>query len=119
MHGERVAAHRQRQSLHQISCCSLPIRRANPALPWHTRPFPNACYVLAGTLIVEDQARAKRRALKTAQAFTESVDEARREGGGSEPTVVILTRPGAPGNATSKPIEGGQPEPGCAGARGA
>jgi quercetin dioxygenase-like cupin family protein len=83
---------------------------ANTALPWHTHPFPNAGYVLAGQLTIEDKASGKKQTFKTGQAFTESVDDAHRGVSGSVPTVLIITYSGSPGVATFTPIKGSKPE---------
>jgi len=80
------------------------------ALPWHRHPFPNAGYVLQGSLTIEDRESGKRRTFQTGQAFAESVDDVHRGVSGDTATVVLLTYAGTKGTPTSVPIKGEQPE---------
>jgi quercetin dioxygenase-like cupin family protein len=83
---------------------------ANTALPWHIHPMPNAGYVLAGQLTIEDKASGKKQTFKAGQAFTESVDDVHRGVSGNEPTVLIITYSGTVGVPTFKQVDGGKPE---------
>jgi quercetin dioxygenase-like cupin family protein len=83
---------------------------ANTALPWHVHPMPNAGYVLAGQLTIEDKASGKKQTFKTGEAFTESVDDVHRGVSGNEPTVLIITYSGTVGVPTFKQVDGGKPE---------
>jgi quercetin dioxygenase-like cupin family protein len=80
------------------------------ALPWHTHPFPNAVYVLSGTLTLHDKASGKTRVLRPGEAVGESVDDVHRGESGDEPTVLLITYAGTPGVPTSIPAAGEKPE---------
>jgi quercetin dioxygenase-like cupin family protein len=79
-------------------------------LPWHTHPFPNAGYVLSGTLTLHDKASGKTRVVHQGEAFAESVDDVHRGEAGDEPTVLLITYAGIPGVPTSIPAKGEQKE---------
>jgi quercetin dioxygenase-like cupin family protein len=79
-------------------------------LPWHTHPFPNAGYVLSGTLTLHDKARGKTRVVHQGEAFAESVDDVHRGEAGDEPAVLLITYAGIPGVPTSIPAKGEQKE---------
>jgi quercetin dioxygenase-like cupin family protein len=79
-------------------------------LPWHTHPFPNAAYVLSGTLTLHDKASGKTRVVHQGEAFAESVDDIHRGETGDEPVVLLITYSGTPGVPTSIPAKGEQPE---------
>ncbi len=76
------------------------------ALPWHTHPFPNAVYVLSGTLTLHDQASGKTLVLHQGQAAAESVDDVHRGETGDQPAVLLITYAGTPGVPTSTPAKG-------------
>ena len=80
------------------------------ALPWHTHPFPNAGYVLSGTLTIQDRDSGKSHTFHAGEAFAESVDDVHRGVAGDTPTVLILTYSGVAGTPTSIPIKGGKAE---------
>ncbi len=80
------------------------------ALPWHTHPFPNAGYVLAGALTITDRHSGKSETFKQGQAFAESVDDEHRGMAGDQPTVLILTYAGVAGTPTSVPAKGEKAE---------
>jgi quercetin dioxygenase-like cupin family protein len=79
-------------------------------LPWHTHPFPNAAYVLSGTLTVHDKVSGKTKVFHQGEAFAETVDDIHRGETGDEPVVLIVTYAGTPGAATSIPAKGEQKE---------
>ena len=79
-------------------------------LPWHTHPFPNAGYVLSGTLTVHDKVSGKTRVFHQGEAFAETVDDIHRGETGDEPTVLLITYAGTPGVPTSIPAKGEQKE---------
>ena len=79
-------------------------------LPWHTHPFPNAVYVLSGTLTLHDRVSDKRQIFHQGQAFGESVNDVHRGESGGEPAVLLITYSGAPGVPTSIPANGEKPE---------
>ena len=83
---------------------------AHTVLPWHTHPFPNAAYVLSGTLTLHDKASGKTRVVRQGEAFTESVDDVHRGEAGDEPVVLLVTYSGTPGVPTSIPAKGEQKE---------
>lgn len=83
---------------------------AHTALPWHKHPVPNAGYVLAGQLTIEDRASGKKETFTTGQAFTESVNDVHRGVSGDVPTVLLLTYSGTKGVPTSIPVDSKQPE---------
>jgi quercetin dioxygenase-like cupin family protein len=83
---------------------------AHTALPWHIHPMPNAGYVLSGQLTIEDQATGKKQTFQAGQAFTESVNDVHRGISGDQPTVLIITYAGTPGEPTFEPVKGGKPE---------
>ena len=80
------------------------------ALPWHTHPFPNAAYVLSGTLTVHDKVSGKTQTFHQGQAFAETVDDVHRGETGDEPVVLLVTYAGSPGVPTSIPAKGQQAE---------
>ena len=79
-------------------------------LPWHTHPFPNAGYVLSGTLTIRDRASEKTHTFHQGEAFAESVDDVHRGESGDVPTVLLITYAGSPGVPTSIPAKGQKPE---------
>jgi quercetin dioxygenase-like cupin family protein len=79
-------------------------------LPWHTHPFPNAAYVLSGTLTVHDKIGGKTKVFHQGEAFAETVDDIHRGETGDEPVVLLVTYSGTPGVATSIPAQGEQAE---------
>lgn len=79
-------------------------------LPWHTHPFPNAAYVLSGTLTVHDRESGKSKTYHEGEAFAETVDDVHRGESGDEPTVLLITYAGTPGVPTSVPAKGEKPE---------
>ena len=83
---------------------------AHTVLPWHTHPFPNAGYVLSGTLTLHDKASGKTRVVHQGEAFAESVDDVHRGEAGDEPVVLLITYAGVPGVPTSIPAKGEQKE---------
>jgi quercetin dioxygenase-like cupin family protein len=80
------------------------------ALPWHTHPFPNAVYVLSGTLTLHDRDSGKTLVLHQGQALAESVDDVHRGETGDEAVVLLITYAGTPGVPTSIPAKGEQAE---------
>jgi quercetin dioxygenase-like cupin family protein len=80
------------------------------ALPWHTHPFPNAVYVLSGSLTLRDKASGKTQVVHQGQAVAESVDDIHRGESGDEPTVLLITYAGTPGVPTSIPAKGEKAE---------
>jgi quercetin dioxygenase-like cupin family protein len=83
---------------------------AHSNLPWHTHPFPNAAYVLSGTLTVHDKISGKTKVFHQGEAFAESVDDIHRGETGDEPVVLLVTYSGTPGVPTSIPAKGEQKE---------
>ncbi len=83
---------------------------AHTALPWHRHPVPNAGYVLAGQLTIEDRESGKKQTFTTGQAFAESVNDVHRGVSGDKPTVLLLTYSGTKGTPTSIPVDSKQPE---------
>jgi len=80
------------------------------ALPWHTHPIPNTCYVLSGELTVHDKQSGKSVTYHQGQAFAESVDRVHRGETGKAPTVLIITYAGTAGLPTSISVKGELPE---------
>ncbi|MGA9717049.1 MAG: cupin domain-containing protein [Acidobacteriaceae bacterium] len=80
------------------------------ALPWHTHPFPNAGYVLSGTLTVHDKVSGKTKVFHQGEAFAETVDDVHRGETGDEPVVLLVTYAGTPDVPTSVPAKGQQKE---------
>jgi quercetin dioxygenase-like cupin family protein len=93
----------------QLTMLKLTIA-AHSQLPWHTHPFPNAAYVLSGTLTVHDKISGKTRVFHQGEAFAESVDDVHRGETGDEPVVLLVTYAGTPGVPTSIPAKGQQAE---------
>ena len=83
---------------------------AHSKLPWHTHPFPNAAYVLSGTLTVHNKISGKTKVFHQGEAFAESVDDVHRGETGDEPVVLLVTYSGTPGTPTSIPAKGQQAE---------
>jgi quercetin dioxygenase-like cupin family protein len=79
-------------------------------LPWHTHPFPNAGYVLSGTLTVHDKVSGKTKVFHQGEAFAETVNDVHRGETGDEPVVLLVTYSGTPGEPTSIPVKGEQKE---------
>jgi quercetin dioxygenase-like cupin family protein len=79
-------------------------------LPWHTHPFPNAAYVLSGTLTIHDKVSGKTKVVHQGEAFAETVDDVHRGETGDEPVVLLVTYAGTPGAPTSIPAKGQQAE---------
>jgi quercetin dioxygenase-like cupin family protein len=79
-------------------------------LPWHTHPFPNAVYVLSGTLTLHDRDSGKTLVVHQGQAVGESVDDVHRGEAGDEPAVLLITYAGTPGVPTSVPANGEKAE---------
>jgi quercetin dioxygenase-like cupin family protein len=79
-------------------------------LPWHTHPFPNAGYVLSGTLTVHDKVSGKTKVFHQGEAFAETVNDVHRGETGDEPVVLLITYSGTPGTPTSIPAKGEQKE---------
>ncbi|HZD76898.1 MAG TPA: cupin domain-containing protein [Acidobacteriaceae bacterium] len=79
-------------------------------LPWHTHPFPNAAYVLSGTLTVHDKISGKTKVFHQGEAFAETVNDIHRGETGEEPVVLLVTYAGTPGVPTSIPAKGEQAE---------
>ena len=88
---------------------SSPSRRI-PCLPWHSHPFPNAVYVLSGTLTLHDRDSGKTRVLHQGEAAAEEVDAVHRGETGEEPAVLLITYAGTPGVPTSVPAKGEKAE---------
>jgi quercetin dioxygenase-like cupin family protein len=80
------------------------------ALPWHTHPFPNAVYVLSGSLMLHDKASGKTLVVHQGQAVAESVDDVHRGETGEEPAVLLITYAGTAGVPTSVPAKGEKQE---------
>jgi quercetin dioxygenase-like cupin family protein len=80
------------------------------SLPWHSHPFPNAVYVLSGTLTLYDRASGKSLVVHQGSAVGESVDDVHRGTAGDEPTVLLITYAGTPGVPTSVPAKGEKAE---------
>jgi quercetin dioxygenase-like cupin family protein len=83
---------------------------AHSVLPWHTHPFPNAGYVLSGTLTVHDKVSGKTKVFHQGEAFAETVNDVHRGETGDEPVVLLVTYSGTPGTPTSIPVKGQQKE---------
>jgi quercetin dioxygenase-like cupin family protein len=83
---------------------------AHSVLPWHTHPFPNAAYVLSGTLTVHDKISGKTKVFHQGEAFAETVNDVHRGETGDEPVVLLVTYAGTPGTPTSIPAKGEQKE---------
>lgn len=64
---------------------------ARTSLPWHTHPMPNAAYILAGQMTVEELTTGHTRTFSAGEAFPESVNDTHRGTTGDEETVVIIT----------------------------
>ena len=79
-------------------------------LPWHTHPFPNAAYVLSGTLTIHDKESGRTKVVHQGEAFAETVDDVHRGETGDEPVVLLVTYAGTPGVPTSIPAKGQQAE---------
>lgn len=80
------------------------------ALPWHTHPCPNSCYVLSGELTIHDKESGKSATYHQGQAFAESVNRVHRGETGKAPAVLIVTYAGTSGMSTSIPVKGELPE---------
>ncbi len=91
----------------QVQLTTLKVTLApHTALPWHTHPFPNAVYVLSGTLTLHDKASGKTLVLHKGAAVGESDDDIHRGEAGDQPAVLIITYAGIPNTPTSIPAKG-------------
>ncbi len=97
------------QGAPQLTMLKLTIA-PHTALPWHTHPFPNAAYVLSGTLTVHDKVSGKTKVFHQGEAFAETVNDVHRGETGDEPVVLLVTYAGTPGAPTSIPAKGQQAE---------
>lgn len=82
------------------------VRMTVPAystLPWHLHAAPNAGYVLAGSLTLEDRRSGQTRTFVSGEAFTEEMGLAHRGVTGDGACTVILTYAGTPDMPTSTP----------------
>ena len=79
------------------------------AMAWHSHPMPSAGYVLAGELTIEKRDGTKKHFV-AGQVVTETVRSIHRGVTGSEPVVLIVFYPGAPGVSVSLPQEPGSRE---------
>ena len=107
----------ERQALHPLRPTGQPQLTTikvtiapHTALPWHTHPFPNAVYVLSGTLTLHDQASGKTLVLHQGQATGESVNDVHRGEAGDEPAVLLITYAGTAGVPISVPAKDEKPE---------
>ncbi|MCE0743825.1 MULTISPECIES: cupin domain-containing protein [Acetobacteraceae] len=71
------------------------------SLPWHVHDMPNAAFILAGKLTVEEHGTGLRSVFKKGQAFAESVHSIHRGVTGREGAVAIVTYAGVPGQQLS------------------
>ena len=74
-------------------------------MTWHSHPVPSAGYVLAGELTIEK--RGTKKHFVAGQVVTETVRTIHRGVSGSEPVVLIVFYPAAPGLSVSMPQEPG------------
>ena len=77
-------------------------------MTWHFHPVPSAGYVLAGELTIEK--RGTKKHFVAGQVVTETVRTIHRGVTGSEPVVLIVFYPAAPGLSVSMPQEPGSRE---------
>lgn len=83
--------------------------KPNSILPWHHHPYPNAGYVLKGTLTIQDKDGHKK-TYKSGEAFAESVEYVHRgitEGDGA---TLVLIYAGVQSTPTSISEPGEKPE---------
>ena len=78
-------------------------------MTWHFHPVPSAGYVLAGELTIEKRDGTKKHFV-AGQVVTETVRTIHRGVTGSEPVVLIVFYPAAPGLSVSMPQEPGSRE---------
>jgi quercetin dioxygenase-like cupin family protein len=78
-------------------------------MTWHSHPMPSAGYVLAGELTIEKRDGTKKHFV-AGQVVTETVRSIHRGVTGSEPVVLIVFYPRAPGLSVSMPQEPGSRE---------
>lgn len=81
----------------------------NSTLPWHTHPYPNAGYVLQGTLTIEDRLGHKH-TYTEGQAFAESVKHVHRGVTGPDGATLIIVYSGVHGIKPSQSEPGEKPE---------
>lgn len=78
---------------------------AHSTLPWHLHAAPNAGYVLAGSLTLEDRRSGQTRTFASGEAFTEEMGLEHRGFTGDGACTVILTYAGTPDMPTSTPAQ--------------
>lgn len=66
-------------------------------LPWHTHPMPNAAYILAGEITVEEKQSGAKKVLTQGQVIPEMVNRLHRGRTGDAPVVLIVFYAGAKG----------------------
>ncbi|MGE7991805.1 cupin domain-containing protein [Pseudomonas sp. NPDC089554] len=71
----------------------------NSSLPWHTHPFPNAGYILSGSITVEQKSTGLKKVYTTGQVIPEAVDIAHRGFTGDDGAVLIVFYAGTEGVA--------------------
>ncbi|MBF7688086.1 cupin domain-containing protein [Acinetobacter rathckeae] len=83
--------------------------KPNSVLPWHEHPYPNAGYVLSGTLTIQDKS-GHSRTYKQGEGFTESVNHVHRGITGADGAVLIVVYSGVKGVPPSISEPGEKPE---------
>lgn len=78
---------------------------AHSSLPWHTHDVPNAAYVIAGRLTVEDRVTGRTHEVHAGEAFGESVGAVHRGYTGDLETEVVAVYAGAAGIPLSTPVD--------------
>lgn len=83
--------------------------KPNLVLPWHHHPYPNAGYVLSGTLTIQDK-QGHSKTYKQGEGFAESVNHVHRGVTGQDGAVLILVYSGVHGVPPSVSERGEKPE---------
>lgn len=83
--------------------------KPNSVLPWHEHPYPNAGYVLSGTLTIQDKS-GHSQTYQQGQGFAESVNHVHRGITGPDGAVLIVVYSGVKDVPPSISEPGEKPE---------
>lgn len=79
---------------------------AHSSLPWHTHPMPNACFIMSGSLVVEDKETGEQQTFRAGEALNETVNSAHRGFTLESPAELVITYAGVKGQALTEPLPG-------------
>lgn len=104
--GQHIDAYPQGEPELTVMRLTIP---AHSSLPWHTHPMPNACFILSGTLVVEDKETSEQQTFQAGEALNETVNSAHRGFTLNTPAELVITYAGVKGMELTDPLPG-EPE---------